>query len=420
MSPFFRTSLKRLVMLATIPMAGYLPQAFALSDGAETFIVGNKIHTGKDERVGPTGNGSATVTVALTSNQAFTFYKTATLQPANVMINSISSATGQGSDNGTLFCTSNDGAIGTDLVIENNFQDSGLTYGGHKLLKTNVQGLYFTLNIRNLGSWNSGFTPREVYIGDYTTPLSIVHYDISGGPGCGDAYNTGYKPIGGITSSNDIAFYTDNTFNPADAETITLLNNGGYSYRIYNPNPGAGIISYYLNYNLTASNLKVALPTCSAATVSGNTVNGTTVSLGSYSPNDILNGATPVPFNIELSGCSRVQNIAVKLATTKTGRDPTLLGNTLGSGNAQGVALEIKGLANAVSNDMVLIPNNDTSVYYEYEDEIDTSTGISGTGGTINTTNQSLKFHATMKHDAGQKIISGKYFATGVFSITYP
>ncbi|NCA72401.1 MAG: hypothetical protein EOM91_20515 [Sphingobacteriia bacterium] len=70
---------------------------------------------------------------------------------------------------------------------------------------------------------------------------------------------------------------------------------------------------------------------------------------------------------------------------------------------------------------MILIPNDDTSVYQDYESETDTSTGgVSGNGGNIVTTNQSLKFQATMKRVSNQKILSGKFYATGIFSVTYP
>ncbi|MGV4229876.1 fimbrial protein [Citrobacter portucalensis] len=122
-----------------------------------------------------------------------------------------------------------------------------------------------------------------------------------------------------------------------------------------------------------------------------------------------------------MSGCARVRNIAVKLISSVTGTDTSLLGNTLVTNKAEGVGLQIKGLANDVGNDMILIPNDDTSVYQDYESETDTSTGgVSGNGGNIVTTNQSLKFQATMKRDSNQKILSGKFYATGIFSITYP
>lgn len=406
-------------ILALSSMVGLIPQA--LAHGPDTYIVGNDAHTGPNDRLGPTGEGITNTTVSLTGNQTFVFYKSSTLQPSNVST-WVTNSSNDGSNNGTVYCITEDGATGEALVLENNFQDSGLTYGGHKLLKTNIQGLYFTYSIANIGSWNIGFTPNPLWVGDYSTPVSLIKYDKSGGSGCAtETTGMGYKPIGGFTGGATITFYNDGTFDPKGTETISLLNNGGYSYRIYNPNPGAGIISYHVTYTISTNNFKISLPTCSAAVLSGNSVNGSTVSMGSYSPNSIINGANPVPFNIELSGCARVRNIAVKLVSSVTGTDTSLLGNTLVTNKAEGVGLQIKGLANDVGNDMILIPNDDTSVYQDYESETDTSTGgVSGNGGNIVTTNQSLKFQATMKRDSNQKILSGKFYATGIFSITYP
>lgn len=408
--------IKRALILTLSSVVGYIPHA--LADGTATYIVGNDAHTGSYDRQGPTGEGITNTTVSLTGNQAFIFYKSDTLQPSNVS-KWVTNSSNDGSNNGTIYCTTNQGATGENLVLENNFQDSGLVYGGHKLLKTNIQGLYFTYSIANMGSWNISFTPNPLYVGDYSSPVSLIEHDKSGGSGCADP-NTGYKPIGGFTGGATITFYNDATFDPKGTETISLLNNGGYSYRIFNPNPGPGIISYHDTYTISTNNFKISLPTCSAAVLAGDSVSGTTVSMGAFSPNDIINGARSVPFSIELSGCSRVRNIAVKLTTGTTGTDPTLLGNTLVSLKSSGVGLEIKGLANDVSSDMVLIPNDDSSVYHDYESETDTSTGISGSGGTIVTSTQSLKFNATLKRDSNQKILSGKFYATGTFSITYP
>lgn len=421
MSIFSSTSpkwIKRTLILTLSSVVSYIPHA--LADGPATYIVGNNAHTGSYDRQGPTGEGITNTTISLTGNQTVIFYKSSTLQPSNVST-WVTNSSNSGSNNGTIYCTTNEGATGADLVLENNFQDSGLVYGGHKLLKTNIQGLYFTYSIANMGSWNISFTPNPLYVGDYSAPVSLIEHDKSGGSGCADQKTgMGYKPIGGFTGGATITFYNDATFDPKGAETISLLNNGGYSYRIYNPNPGPGIISYHDTYTISTSNFKISLPTCSAAVLGGDNSSGTTVSMGAFSPNDIINGAKPVPFSIELSGCSRVRNIAVKLTAGTTGKDPTLLGNTLISGKADGVGLQIKGLANSVSDEMVLIPNDDTSVYQDYEEEIDTSSGIGGTGGTIVTTTQSLKFNATLKRDSSAKILSGKFYATGVFSITYP
>lgn len=394
-------------------LAFHSPAIFAV----ETLVTGSG-NTSENDTAGPVSTGSYTETFSLSGNQSLIFYKSTILQPSNVELKVSTNTSKKGVGTGTIYCTVNPNATGTELAIEGHFVESGLTYNGHKLFKTNINGLYFTYRINNPSSWELSLSPSVIYIGD--APTQTITHKYTGNKCSGDAYAKGYLPVGGFTGTSYVTFYNDANFNPQNSDSISLLTNGAYAYRIYNPNPGAGINSYDINVAISASNIKISNPTCSAAVLSGDTVNGTTVSMGTYSPNDIINGANPVPFSIELSGCSRVRNIAVKLAAGTTGTDPTLLGNTLISGKSSGVGLEIKGLANDVSSDMVLIPNDDTSVYHDYESETDTSTGIGGSGGTIVTSTQSLKFNATLKRDSNQKILSGKFYATGTFSITYP
>lgn len=93
--------------------------------------------------------------------------------------------------------------------------------------------------------------------------------------------------------------------------------------RFWNENVGAGIKSYYLNATFDISAVTVAEPTCTTQPVaSGSSVSGTTVDLGHYSPNDIINGATAVPFSIKLAGCRGLRNINVTLTSTTVAKTP--------------------------------------------------------------------------------------------------
>ncbi|AZT65405.1 hypothetical protein ELZ97_18870 [Salmonella enterica subsp. enterica serovar Stanleyville] len=156
-----------------------------------------------------------------------------------------------------------------------------------------------------------------------------------------------------------------------------------------------------------------------AASASGSSVSGTTVDLGSYSPNDIINGVQAVPFSIKLAGCKGLRNINVTLSSTTVAKTPSLLGNILSGNHATGVGLEISGAANNYSSQMVMIPNDTTSIY---NDQRDTSSddNIYGTNesGTVQT--QTLNFLATLKRDGTQQIGSGNFKATGIFTIDYP
>lgn len=129
--------------------------------------------------------------------------------------------------------------------------------------------------------------------------------------------------------------------------------------------------------------------------------------MGDYSPAQIKNGATAVPFDITLQNCIRVRNIETKLKSNKVGSvSKELLANTLtGNDAAKGVGVLIEGLKNTKSAQMVLKPNDSTSVYKDYETEDDTTGGIYPDKG--NGTSQPLHFQATLKQDGNIAIEPG-------------
>ncbi len=78
----------------------------------------------------------------------------------------------------------------------------------------------------------------------------------------------------------------------------------------------------------------------------------------------------------------------------------------------------IEGLKNTKSAQMVLKPNDSTSVYKDYETEDDTTGGIYPDKG--NGTSQPLHFQATLKQDGNIAIEPGDFKATSTFQVTYP
>ena len=229
--------------------------------------------------------------------------------------------------------------------------------------------------------------------------LTLSDADGCGGPNGPDKNpnSTNYYTWGGLGFYAAITFYTDQTYTPSSS-TISLLKTGNYHVRIWNENPGAGITGYYQNVTFDISAVTVAEPTCTTQPVaSGSSVSGTTVNLGSYSPNDIN----------------------VTLASTTVATDTTLLGNMLTLNHATGVGLEIRGAANNYSPQTLMIPNESTSVY---NDQRNTSgdDNIYGASENGKVQTHTLNFLATLKRDSNQKIGSGNFKANGIFTIDYP
>lgn len=219
-----------------------------------------------------------------------------------------------------------------------------------------------------------------------------------------------------------IEFYTDTNFNPTTNQQVTLSRTDNYLYSFKGYGVGIGINehSYILKIDFDLTDIILTNPTCFTAALSGPTVSGSTVKMGDYSPAQIKNGATAVPFDITLQNCIRVRNIETKLMSNKVGSvSKELLANTLtGNNAAKGVGVLIEGLKNTKSAQMVLKPNDSTSVYKDYETEDDTTGGIYPDKG--NGISQPLHFQATLKQDGNIAIEPGDFKATSTFQVTYP
>lgn len=142
--------------------------------------------------------------------------------------------------------------------------------------------------------------------------------------------------------------------------------------------------------------------------------NGNKVQLGNYLPKSIKDGLAPAKFNINMSQCSYIHNIEVKLTSGKIGtNDKQLLANLETSNAASGVGVLIEGLKSNASAQMVIKPNDANSVYKDIMNDPynESEAGID---------NKTLSFQATLKQDGTADIKPGIFRATGTFQITYP
>lgn len=394
-----------------------------------SYIVGDNYGVGPGNQkwrdTGP--NGDVTVKFRYGSGtNNLVFYKPTQLGPTGVSLKweQLDSASG----GGFLYCNRSGTSSGTPMSIKHKMVDSGKSYGGHKLLKTSVPGLYYTLAISNIWSAYTftDINPSGIYIGDATEHFFHWHAESEQVLywSCDNANNKNkYWAVGGVVQTLTIEFYTDTDFNPTTNQRVTLLRTDNYLYSFKGEGVGIGINehSHYLKIDFDLTDIVLTNPTCFTAALSGPSVSGSTVKMGDYSPAQIRNGATAVPFDITLQNCIRVRNIETKLKSNKVGSvSKELLANTLtGNDAAKGVGVLIEGLKNTKSAQMVLKPNDATSIDKDYETENDTTGGIFPDNGNAGTS-QPLHFQATLKQDGNIAIEPGDFKATSTFQVTYP
>ncbi|MFY4537662.1 fimbrial-like adhesin [Escherichia coli] len=394
-----------------------------------SYIVGDNYGVGPGNQkwrdTGP--NGDVTVKFRYGSGtNNLVFYKPTQLGPTGVSLKweQLDSASG----GGFLYCNRSGTSSGTPMSIKHKMVYSGKSYGGHKLLKTSVPGLYYTLAISNIWSAYTftDINPSGIYIGDATEHFFHWHAESEQVLywSCDNANNKNkYWAVGGVVQTLTIEFYTDTDFNPTTNQRVTLLRTDNYLYSFKGEGVGIGINehSHYLKIDFDLTDIVLTNPTCFTAALSGPSVSGSTVKMGDYSPAQIRNGATAVPFDITLQNCIRVRNIETKLKSNKVGSvSKELLANTLtGNDAAKGVGVLIEGLKNTKSAQMVLKPNDATSIYKDYETENDTTGGIFPDNGNAGTS-QPLHFQATLKQDGNIAIEPGDFKATSTFQVTYP
>lgn len=146
--------------------------ASAGTDDHVGYVVGNNYGVGpsgqKWRETGPNGDVTVKFRYGSVTNN-LVFYKPTQLGPTGVSLKwaQLDSASG----GGFLYCNRSGSTSGGPMHIENKMVDSGKSYGGHKLFKTSVPGLYYTLAISNIWSTYTytDINPSGMYIGDSTS-----------------------------------------------------------------------------------------------------------------------------------------------------------------------------------------------------------------------------------------------------------
>ncbi|HBN1858475.1 TPA: fimbrial-like adhesin, partial [Escherichia coli] len=136
-----------------------------------SYVVGNNAGVGPSDQKWKETGPNADIIVKFrygSGTNNLVFYKPTQLSPTGVSLKwaQLDSASG----GGFLYCNRSGNASGTPMSIENKMVDSGKSYGGHKLFKTSVPGLYYTLAISNIWSTytSTDINPSGMYIGDST------------------------------------------------------------------------------------------------------------------------------------------------------------------------------------------------------------------------------------------------------------
>ncbi|HCL5343745.1 TPA: fimbrial protein [Salmonella enterica] len=309
-----------------------------------------------------------------------------------------------------VYC--NGGGNHTYLQLTHNYIPAGKSYNGHPLYKTSIPGFYFTVQMVFIQP-AVNMTQSSFWFDKTTTPITSEFTKSEAS--C--SQENKYTNLGTLMYGVKIYAYVDADFAPTEAQiqSFTLSKNGDSDF--YIDNPGGGLSNYKMKFNFPAIGLNAVWPTCSASTISGPNVKGSTLDFGAFYAKEIIAGLSAVPFQINLSDCAYIKNIEVKLTSTAIGKDTSLLSNTLtGNTAVSGIGVQIEGVQTNLSNQMVLIPGDTNSVY-----KYSPYTSHDAYAGSDNTyTANTLNFLATLKPDSNQTITPGSFKATGTFQITYP
>ncbi|MGX9740117.1 fimbrial protein [Pseudocitrobacter corydidari] len=325
-------------------------------------------------------------------------------------------------NSGMVYCYKNDPNY-HGIRLFHNYISSGLSADGHTLWKTNINGLYFVIEITFLSSAGVSTPQLPLWIDQPTNSGkdTLLTYT-SGATACN--HDNVYYRLGGLQMGFKIHLYADQNFAPTaqQAADFQLSKNGGHGavdFYFHNSDAVDQSHSKKINFTIPATGMILAWPTCSASTVAGvggtSVTNGNDVQLGNRLPKAIKDGLAPAKFNINMTSCTYVHNIEVKLTSAKIGtKNKQLLANQETSNAASGVGVLIEGLQSSSSAQMVIVPNNATSVYKDIMNDPYNESEI-GKDST-----KSLQFQATLKQDGSADIKPGKFRATGTFQITYP
>lgn len=243
------------------------------------------------------------------------------------------------------------------------------------LFATNVPGIYYTVEIMK-----GNKTTPSGYIADNTTASTVA---VIGDDADRETLD------GGVTHHFYIRLYQDPSYisNSASVSAITPLNTGEIGYFRYGSKdaPAKIIVNNF--------SIPIQVPGCNAALSSQN-ASGSTVNMGTTTPEDIQSGATkPVPFSISLTGCANADQAVVKLTSEQYDSSTGYLKNT---GADMGVGVKITGADSGIQ----LKPGGSSTTW-----------SVSGTSATLAMNAQLMKLSDTLS--------TGKFSAQGTFEITY-
>nr|WP_318382948.1 fimbrial protein [uncultured Enterobacter sp.] len=320
-----------------------------------------------------------------------------------------------------LWCKKSGGSDDIKFTPQTKYGTSGSTYGGHTLFNTNISGLYYTLEMRNFkgtgGAADTTFSPSNFFIERNGT---VTNGSLQGNGKCNITGNT---YLGGFNIEMLMTFYVDSYFSNAENAGKPLFPEQTAQFR-FEATDGSGS---YADVR-TFSTATMSAPTCFATNTSGEHAQGNTIKLGDdYYPATLENNAAPpVPFSINLNNCMGVNKVDVRLTTNATGENNRqLLGNQYPTSlKAKGVGVLIEGVKNSGGQSVVLVPNDQTSVFQE---TVELSSDahkyypscIPGSHYCDEGTNKALNFTATLKQDGEIPVQPGVYQGKGVFSLTY-
>lgn len=318
---------------------------------------------------------------------------------------------------GALYCR-NDGND-TSLDVAHGYGNPYGSVDGHPIWKTNIQGLYFAMEVINV------FIPFTTNLKPSSKFWLSGPFEISGtatDESCKNSSSGKVIIMGGVQLGFNVYLYADNTFTPQSVISYLQFPKSGYDFRVYNQNAGGLGSGHSIYFTLDLTGFNMTWPTCAANSVTSNGKKGYTVDLGSYYPNAIINNQTKtVPFAINLMSCTYVNNIEIKLDSTNIGtQDKTLLSNGATDTPASGVGVRIEGLKNDVNAQMVLIPGDSNSIYKDTNHNDGTASGDRGDNSDKGSATKDLNFQATLKQDGNATITPGQFKATGRFTIDYP
>lgn len=258
------------------------------------------------------------------------------------------------------------------------------TYGDIPVLRTNVQGIGYSVGLRCIARDSDGcdaYQNQTLWVGSsayWPTKSKWYPYDTS--------QTMYWRVVFRVFQMGNYEYNGDRLVsNNQDFNTLGAVMQIGYSSQ---PTANVNIGSVYINVHGT-------FPTCVTTT----SQEGNSIDLGEYTAGELRNNVSPkkVPFHIVFSQCNNAVTITTKLTSNYVTSGTTLLGNKNGD---LGAGVEI-----STSTDKVLLPNNTNSSYSDTNSSKPSS--------------RTTTFYATLKDNGKGTITPGNFETGGTLTFTY-